>query len=638
MVIVSISSMSQTHNLFLVEHSSHVDDLLRRNMRNKGEWIALGTGAMYALKKEGIPYKIPEDFFSNEEMGKLCFSYHDKLEKFCNCMDEVLYGKHPELRVWDMHPFLFHVFSLTMLVDAMVSRIFQLRAILNAYPNYKLWVHRTSFYPWGEYDISFSNKETLWGHILSLPGWNRDIEFLEEPKAAILYSLPKRLLLKLKKIPDYLLQIVKDFIRKTFILNNWIINLRLIDTKRLGNLARRRTRGFLLLHGGFYNWRWVVPLLWDKQWGVIFTNDEMFKGDSIRGGQAAFRYLDDFVRGNPDVSHLFEACGISFYSLLRERLAWILENSFSQCKNIVARCGEVIRRCNVKAVLTSNTPAFTGHALAQACRYFHLQVIRWQHGFMVAQNGRINQLNEFNDVMTSDVVFTFGRAATQAHELYIHKFPAKVISIGSSSLDKIREIRKRRKEISKRTILYVTTSYYRNQWYCGFCPPFSDRYLLKDQIMIMESLERIVNKYEAKVTVKLSRVSLSDLPLANEFSSLFRVVVVSPNFTQLMYENDIIIIDAPTTTVLEAVATRKTVFVLMNHIRYPDNARMLLQKRAVCADSVEELMSQLQGYIEQGIYPADVDNDEYLREYGNYLNDGKSAQRALNKVLEIVEA
>jgi hypothetical protein len=629
--------MSQTHNLFLVEHSSHVDDLLRRNVRNQGEWIALGTGAMYALKKEGIPYKIPEDFCNNEEMGKLCFSYHDKLEKFCNCMDEIFYDKYPELRVWGIHPFLFHVFDLTKLVDAMVSRIFQLRTILNAYPNYKLWVHRASFYPWGEYDISFSNKETLWGHILSLLGWNRDIEFLEEPKAAILYSLPKRLLLKLKKIQGCLLQIVKEFINKTFILNNCVTNLRLIDTKRLLSLVKRKSRDILLLHGGFYNWRWVVPLLWDKQWGVIFTNDEMFKGDSIRGGQAACHYLDDFVRGNPDVSYLFETCGISFYSLLRERLAWILENSFPQCKNIIARCEEVIRRYNVKAVLTSNTPAFTGHALAQACRHFHLQVIRWQHGFMVAQNGRINQLNEYNDVMTSDVVFTFGQAVTKAHELYIHKFPAKVISIGSSSLDKIREIRKKGKEISKRTILYVTTSYYRNRWYCGFSPPFSDRYLLKDQMMIMDSLKQIVNNYEAKVTVKLPRASFSVLPLANEFSLIFRVVVVSPNFIQLMYENNIIIIDAPTTTVLEAVATKKPVFVLMNHIRYPDIARILLQKRAVCADSVEELMSQLQCYIEQGIYAADVDNDEYLREYGNYLNDGKSAQRALNKVLEIVE-
>ena len=62
--------MNKIPNLFLVEHFSHVDDLLKRNMRNHGQWVALGPGAMYALKREGISYKIPEDFCSNEEMGK----------------------------------------------------------------------------------------------------------------------------------------------------------------------------------------------------------------------------------------------------------------------------------------------------------------------------------------------------------------------------------------------------------------------------------------------------------------------------------------------------------------------------------------------------------------------------------------
>ena len=62
----------------------------------------------------------------------------------------------------------------------------------------------------------------------------------------------------------------------------------------------------------------------------------------------------------------------------------------------------------------------------------------------------------------------------------------------------------------------------------------------------------------------------------------------------------------------------------------------MLEKRAVCADTVQDLINKIQQYIEYGMYPADVDDDEYLRTHGNHLNDGNSAQRALKKVSEII--
>ena len=50
-------------NLFLVENSTQVKDLLSRGMRDKGQWIALGPSAMAAMEEAGILYCIPEDFY-----------------------------------------------------------------------------------------------------------------------------------------------------------------------------------------------------------------------------------------------------------------------------------------------------------------------------------------------------------------------------------------------------------------------------------------------------------------------------------------------------------------------------------------------------------------------------------------------
>ena len=630
--------MNKTLNLFLVEHSSHVNDLLSRNMRNKGEWVALGPGAMCALEREGIYYKIPEDFCSNEEMGKLCLIYHDKMEKFCNFMDELLYEKYPELKEWGMQPFLFHIFPLTMLVDGMVSRIFQIRNILNAYLGYKVWVYKAGHYPWGDFDITFSNRETLWGHVLSLQGWDCEVEFLEEskPRRNSLYFAIDKVVLEMRKISEFFVQKIKKFIKKSFILYNSASHLKLMGLREIRNAMRKKPERVLLFYNDLYEWRWVLSLLRDKNWRIIFAGETVFKRNipDVKGREKDS--IENLIRKGTDVMSVFEVCGISFYSLLQERLTWIFENSFLQCKNIISQCSEIVSHYNVKAICTANTPVFTDHVLEQASRYFYVPVIRWQHGFMIIQNGRINQLSEFNNMLTSDVVFTFGEEPTHVHELYLHKFCAKVVSIGSSSLDKIWKKSIKRKDVFRKTILYVTTDYYHNRWYNGFYPPFSDRYLFKDQLTIMESLKQMIHVYHAKVTVKLPRASYFDLQFINDFSSLFRIVIARPSFTELMCGNHIIIIDSPTTTVLQAVATKKPIFVLMRHIGYPDSARKILEKRAVCVDNSQQLINAIKCYIEQKTYPADVNNDEFLKAYGTYLNDGASDKRVVGKVLEMI--
>ena len=634
--------MSKISSLFLVEHLSHVDDLLRRNMRDQGEWIALGPGAMWALKREGISYKIPEDFCSNEEMGELCFRYHDKLKKFCNYADAFLHEKYPELKKWGMQPFLFHMFPLVNLIDGMVSRIFKLRAILNAYPNYKIWVHRAPpvpLHPWGVYGIVFSNKETLWGRLLSLGGWKNEIEFLKEPKTVTSSSFDMRLRAKLNEIKSYLLELLRSSLKESYVLNYLRFN---IKSRHRGGLISRFVKerdSSLLFHSGIYNWAHTLPLLREKGYRIIFTNDQIFKSKINSKGKNLPQDLENLIKNNPQLMGVFDFDGISFYPFIRERVMWILKNSTQLCGKTVLKLKKIIGKYNVKAMLVAVSPTFISHAIQQAARYLGLPVICWQHGFITHNNGRITQLNEFNDMMTSDAVLTFGDEVTRAYSLYLSEFSSKVISVGSASIDKIRKANSSIRENFEKTILYVTTNYYQNLWYCGFYPPLNDRYLFKDQLTMMESLKEIVEDYQAKVTVKLSTATVCfDPPCIDNFSETFRIMKMSFRFADLILENHIIVIEAPTTVAIEATATKKPVFVLTNHISYPDSARKMLEKRAVCADNPKKLIDAIKDYIEHHIYPADVNNDEYLKAYGTYLDDGESDKRAVDKVLELIGA
>jgi hypothetical protein len=78
-------------------------------------------------------------------------------------------------------------------------------------------------------------------------------------------------------------------------------------------------------------------------------------------------------------------------------------------------------------------------------------------------------------------------------------------------------------------------------------------------------------------------------------------------------------------------------FVLMNIIVYPERAREMLERRAVCADDAGDLMVKLDQYLRKGIYGADVMDNEFLKAYGIYLDDGRSAERAVAEVLKTVD-
>jgi len=248
--------------------------------------------------------------------------------------------------------------------------------------------------------------------------------------------------------------------------------------------------------------------------------------------------------------------------------------------------------------------------------------------------------------MTSDEVFLYGECVKKAFETYKHRFSANTFAIGSSCLDRLKVLngsprKKQPKKIGRFiNILYATTNYYQNLWYAGISPPFSDCYFFQDGFFIMEALQRLLeNNYNIKATVKLhpSRL-LEDPPWLEKFSGVKNIKFIKdkPKFVKLLQLSDVILIDLPSTIVLQSVSTNLPVFVLMRHWNYTHYARTILEKRAVCADDVKTLIDNLCKYLDSGIYQADINDDSFIKGYGTFLNDGKSAERAAGEVLEMI--
>ena len=63
----------------------------------------------------------------------------------------------------------------------------------------------------------------------------------------------------------------------------------------------------------------------------------------------------------------------------------------------------------------------------------------------------------------------------------------------------------------------------------------------------------------------------------------------------------------------------------------------MLARRAVCVDEPQELIERIKGYLGTEIYPADVNDNAFLKAYGNYLDDGRSAERVTEEVIKAIE-
>lgn len=625
--------------LYLVEHQHQVYDLVSRGMRDKGQWIALGPSAMWALEQEKISYRIPEDFYSVENLENLSLKTHKKVEWLCCHLDNIILEKFSDLKQQGIRPLLFHIFALNMLFVGLVGRIFKLRAILDAHPGHTVYVHNGPHYQPSIFGIGFSNRETLWSHLLTLPGWDIELKLLKEPERMTRDPLPS-----LRSKIGSLREIVEGPVKSSILGYTIMKHVKSKEWSQLWNFLGSNARGTILINGSVYEWADVLPLLRSAGWNLIYSSQECFgkyKIDANKDIEPLF-FEDD-----RNIMDCFQYCGVSFYPLLKGRFLWLIEDSPALYTQIIHNFVQAAKNYKICAVLSGNNTTGIEHAVNQVARHLGIPVLSWQHGFIMPHKD-LMQFYEFSLLMTSDFAFVYGDKVKRILETYQHKFAAKVRAIGAPSLDRIKvSISETKQKMNGRNtqavhILYATTNYYQNSWYVGFSPPFRDCCFYRDQLFIMNSLQKLVKDapLDITVTVKLHPNHLiDDPPWIRDFNCVEKVVLIKrrPSFSELLLSHDVVLLDVPTTTSLQAISTKLPVFTLMSHWRYPREARALLEKRAICMDNVQTLMDAIRDYLYSSNYNADIEDNSFLKMYGLHEHDGKSAERAVKEVLEIIE-
>ncbi len=616
-------------NAFVVEHAHQVDDILCRGIEGEAHWLAVGPSAIHRLRRADMPYEIPENFFDTEALAKVCEDSHDRLWSLCDRVDQWIWAHHPRLESLAIRPMRFHFFPLVQLFDVLRSRSFIFERLAGAFPTSTLWVHYAEpSIPTGD-QLGFRDRDTLWGLIGRM--------LIPESRIRV---LPEPLSTAARRPPWYRISPRaegKRLAKHSIVLATMARYIGRRDLPGLLHALAPGSRRSLLVVGAPVEWNYALPALRDAGFRMLFTDYELFHHNSLLRRAQGFR-LPAELEDDPSVNHAFLCGGSSLYPILRDRVGWIVNESPRILESIAHAVPNLLRRYRVASLLTSAMNSALAYTVNQSARRAGVPVVAWQHGLMSA-NGPHSQFSEYRHCMTASTTLTWGRASEQAHSLQPGerlKFGTQIASVGAASLDRLfgaRQLRRAgRSQRKPRNLLYATSNYYGNDWYFGMPPGYSDRLFYLDQDGIVCALSSLAERRDLDVVVKLHPTT-PDPPFAHEVRQDSRcgrlsVVKAEATLTRLLDWTDAVILDLPTTSLLQAIAAGLPVFVLLRHWRHGAEGEEILARRAVCAETIDDLLQKVETFVREGHYAADIEDTEFLRAYGTHLNDTKSAERA----------
>jgi len=283
-------------------------------------------------------------------------------------------------------------------------------------------------------------------------------------------------------------------------------------------------------------------------------------------------------------------------------------------------------------------------ALYAAARRCGSSIAVVQHGGFVGVCEHIGW--DILDLAWGYCSFTYGDGVTRyfaGRRLRSQHRLAEPISIGSSRLDTVavgiskdeRRAIRRRLNVpdTEPLIVFVPTAM------MGYA-----RQLCLDSYVDMPYYELQLRVFE--LFGAHPRVAFAYKPFVNCIRSPLRTAfrwlcptgrwVLSPRLTTLMWAADAIVIDFPSTALLEAVLTRAPILVLADRaaVRLTTEGRDTLRRRATVAETQDEFLTALADLLRAShrLGPAPVDR-QFEKAFARHIGDGRSASRALDALL-----
>lgn len=644
--------MTGTRILAFVEYASHVDRLRTLLSESAGErTISLDPKAEYALERAGCEFAVSDEYFTEMEIDRLGTDNYKHVEQFCDFVDEWLEKRLPVLKETGLHPARSNFLPLKMLFDAVTVRLLVLSAILREEQPKEVWYFSPRGTGYMEPHFLFFMDDSLYSLLIPLicsawkiPAkpidWDGTGELTTQapPRQSWLERFLGRTGKTWRTVGD-LRSYTAGWWRRLGKGNDSTLVMCDIDgdLQLLAQHLVAHTR--LKLFGWSYQKDWAVGLC---PFEISKFGGALLEGESLTlAAQARMLWSELFQQQALRAYLTWE--GLDFSTVVESRLAHVVMVLLPKSIEVYRRASGLFAQCRPKMVLLSQVVLSWQYAIRAAAKACGMPVVTYQHG---AFGYRESPMFHYSDSVGSDYILAYGRGVQRYLER-VSPQGATPIAVGSPRLDQIskgsvrlrshRLFRRLDLDPGKKTVVYCPTEVYGNRFYVTYTYPKSDSRYFHIQRTIVEafrdfpSVQLIVNEHPG------SQVPLKDFILDRQIANC-RILRREIGFTELLPLADCFIIDSPTTTFLEALATGKPVFVFNNWFRWEEQALELVKRCAVFRDDLDAFCHVLRDYL-KGL-PIGEGNErpsEFLEQYGTCLSDGRSLERAASAIESILE-
>jgi len=639
---------TDSSTLVFVESGSDIERL--RELEQSPKFIALAPEAAYALEKSGLPFALADDYYTEEEITQAGIANYERVDRFCDYVDAWFEKRSETAKRFGLKPARFNVYPLKILFDAVSLRLIISREILAKEKPDQVLAASSD-----ERDIPLDPflffRASIFARLLPsvcaglgipLRTWTVDGKADTVPTALRDPVNPGRSRNRFAAAVHAYWPIVRDLARGACSslgrraapgrpgLLVMDLNDREIRLVSAGLLERGACR---LLYWSRRS-RWVASL---NPFRVVRLKEQAGLDECLRSLRQEAERLWPELLNDPDFRRFLLWEGLDALPAAESRLRHVFTDLLVKAAELNLRARALFNKNNVGALLTAQVPLYWQRAVCAAAHASGVRVINMQHGMA---GERLCPIVSYTECEGVNDLLTYGTGMEDFCRRH-HPDAAVPLPIGSPALDLLGETvgDKEQKERlltklglapDKKTVVYCLTSSTGNKLYISYSYPKSDSRYFAIQRRIVETFKDYPSlQFVVKQHVGMPREFplgdlIRDLTLAN-----CRVVVEEPSFVELLALADLVILDSPTLTFLETLAMKKPVLVFNDWFRWEPDSLELFKQSAVYSDDLEAFIGILRGYLASGCFEeARRDGSAYLRRFGTYLGDGRSAQRA----------
>ena len=612
--------------------------------------IALSAEADYAAEHAKLDYKTIEEFYDENELIQRGIQEYGRVQRLCDLLDSHIrecLSTHPLRDTFSTNYFFYH---LKILVDTILSRVFPLSAAIDVLDPDKV----ISFATKSEsiQNDLFFRRESLVSSIVSLLAQRFGYRVVQLPPILEGKGTSKAFL-----EPGTLRQRIVQLLACVPGANAVIRKLRQQPMDTVASVLNTPPRPVLILADRYSDTEIVADHWFRRNVGSVLHLHQLLRhtnmtqrrvSDKERFGlRETLSVVLQKILQDSSFAALFSFDEVNFFPIFERRLRHLLLSVVPNCLEMAALLSVVLRGIPNALVLGSLFVSVEQIACAVAARNLKIPVCCGQHGGLIGYADY--PMAEHFSLYVSDCYLCYGEGvhtflmqpSPSGHRSIVKRRAISMPAVGSASLDCITTRRSHnsgatrnhlRLPESKPIVVYVATNLNRDVRYFSYhlypdiwywrlqrevirlCSQFSDVFLL------------------AKFHPDNRARNPVDIWARHEGIDNCRIIRDVP-FRDVLDLADLFIIDAPTTTLLQTLTTNKKAVVFSggSFMRFDPEAAELLKRRVIFSETRERFLQDIEATLRKHDWTLpQPPNGEFLRAYGTHLDDGRSAERAVD--------